>query len=158
MGKKTALKAKQILPINKFLMDHLNSIEEMESKMMEHPQLDLPVEHLFCNGMYARKLFIPADTILTGRVHKFGYMDIMVSGDLSVAMSEGVKRLQGFNLMEGLPGRKRAGYAHKDTYWVTVHRTDVTDPEGIEDHLTVMTMKEYRALPPGEREERLCQL
>jgi hypothetical protein len=149
-GKKM-MSARRIMSMDKFLMDHLDRIEEMEAIMMEHDQVNIPVEHLFVNGMYARTIVIPADTILTGRVHKFGYVDIMLQGDITVATPEGVKRFTGYNVFEGVAGRKRAGYAHKDTYWVTVHRTDVTEPVGIEDHLTTMTVAEFKALKPGER-------
>lgn len=133
-------------------------IETMESEMFKHEQVHIPVEHLFVNGMYARKIMIPAGTVLTGRVHKFGYVDIMLSGEISVATPDGVRTLSGFNILEGKAGRKRAGYAHTDVHWVTVHRTEETDPDGIEDKLTVMTMLEYQALPVTEKEVELCQL
>lgn len=94
-------------------------IEELEAVMLECEQVEIPVEHLFVNGMYARKIVIPAGTMLTGRVHKFGYVDIMLSGDISVATPDGVKRMTGYNILEGKPGRKRAGYAHEDTHWVS---------------------------------------
>lgn len=133
--------------INAFLADQVNEkIEVMEAYMLDQPQIEIPVDHRFVNGMYAREIVIPAGTLLTGRVHKFGYIDIMLEGDITVATPDGTKRLQGLNIMEGMPGRKRAGYAHKTTRWLTVHRTEVTDPEGIEDVLTVRTMAEYVAL------------
>lgn len=133
-------------------------IEELEAVMIECEQVEIPVEHLFVNGMYARKIVIPAGTMLTGRVHKFGYVDIMLSGDISVATPDGVKRMTGYNILEGKPGRKRAGYAHEDTHWVTVHRTNETDPDGIEEKLTVMTMAQFKALPASEKGEESCQL
>lgn len=150
--------------IHTLLAEQVNDkIEVMETEMMKHEQVEIPVEHRFINGMYAREITIPKGTLLTGRVHKFGYVDIMLSGDITVATPEGTKRISGTNILEGVPGRKRAGYAHEDTHWITVHRTEETSAEGIEDVLTVMTMAEYHALPPGDREandqeEGQCQL
>lgn len=148
--------------IHSLLAEQVNErIEAMETEMLQHEQVEIPIEHRFVNGMYAREITIPAGTLLTGRVHKFGYVDIMLSGDITVATPDGVKRLTGSNVMEGIPGRKRAGYAHEDTRWITVHRTEETDSEGIEDVLTVMTIAEYKALPPAERapqEEEQCPL
>lgn len=119
-------------------------IEAMEGFMMECPQVEIPAVGKFINGMYVREIVIPKGTLLTGRVHKYAYLDIMLAGDITVATRDGVRRMQGYCCMEGVPGRKRAGYAHEDTRWLTVHRTDQEDPATILDHLTFFNMSEYR--------------
>jgi hypothetical protein len=101
--------------------------------------------------MYVREITIPKGTILTGAVHKFDYVDIMLSGDIAVATPDGMKRLTGINIMEGPAGRKRAGYAYEDTRWLTVHKTSAMVAEGIEDVLTVKTMAEFLSLPASEK-------
>jgi len=133
--------------IESFLMDHIGEkIEQMEDVLLEMPQVDIPVENLFVNGMYARKILIPRDTILTGRVHLADYVDIMLSGDITVATPDGVKRFTGFNIFEGKQGRKRAGYAHEDTHWVTVHRTEIKDADEYVKAMTVFNMTKYKLL------------
>ena len=122
----------------------VDRIEAMESIMQEHPQVDIPVTERFINGMYSREIVIPQGTLLTGRVYKEGYMDIMVSGDITVATPQGTKRMTGTNVMEAPPGRKRAGYAFEDTRWITVHRTDQYEPGDMVDMLTFFSMDEYR--------------
>ncbi|RDL44366.1 hypothetical protein DN730_08150 [Marinomonas piezotolerans] len=151
--------------IHELLAQQVNDkIEEFEAFALEQEQIELPVEHLFVNGMYARKILIPKGTVLTGAVHKWGYVDIMLSGDISVATPEGVKRMTGWQILEGKAGRKRMGYAHEDTHWITVHRTDATTSDGIESILTVQNMAQFEALPLTEREvilkeeTQLCQL
>lgn len=135
------------LKIEAYLMDHIGEkIEQMEDSLLELPQVDIPVESLFVNGMYARKILIPKDTILTGRVHLADYVDIMLSGDITVATPEGTKRFTGFNIFEGKQGRKRAGYAHEDTHWVTVHRTEIKDPDEFVSAMTVFNMTKYNLL------------
>ena len=121
----------------------VETIEEMESIMLTHEQVDVPVKERFINGMYAREILIPKGTLLTGMVYKEGYLDIMLSGDISVATPHGTKRMTGSNIMEAPPGRKRAGYAFQDTRWVTVHRTDKFDPDDMIDKLTFFSMGEY---------------
>lgn len=133
--------------IESFLIEHIGErIEQMEDALMEMPQVDIPVDNLFVNGMYARKIMIPKDTILTGRVHLADYVDIMLSGDITVATPEGVKRFTGFNIFEGKKGRKRAGYAHEDTHWVTVHRTEIKDADEYVNAMTVFNMTKYNLL------------
>lgn len=133
--------------IESYLMEHIGEkIEQMEESLLDMPQVEIPVDSLFVNGMYARKILIPKDTILTGRVHLADYVDIMLCGDITVATPEGVKRFTGFNIFEGKKGRKRAGYAHEDTHWVTVHRTEITDPDEFVSAMTVFNMTKYLQL------------
>jgi hypothetical protein len=102
--------------------------------------------------MYVREITIPKGTILTGAVHKFDYVDIMLSGDIAVATPDGMKRLTGINIMAGPAGRKRAGYAYEDTRWLTVHKTDATTSEGIEDVITVRNMAQFLELSVDEKQ------
>lgn len=119
-------------------------IEQLESLMMQHEQVEVDAKHRFVNGMYAREILIPKDTLLTGRVHKKDYIDIMIYGDITVATKNGTKRLTGYNVLDGNAGRKRAGYAHEDTLWITVHRTDHVNPDDILDQLTFFSLGEYK--------------
>jgi len=80
----------------------------------------MAVDDICINGMYARKLTIPADTILTGRVHKQDYINVMVSGDIAVTVGDEVKRLKAFELIPGEAGQKRVGYTFAETVWLTI--------------------------------------
>ena len=118
-------------------------IELMESKLMQVDQLDIPVKEKIIGSMYVRELTIPKDTILTSRVYKRGYVDIMVSGDITITDTNGVYRLTGANTLEGPAGRKRAGYAHEDTQWITIHdMVDIKDSP-LED-ISFISIDEYR--------------
>lgn len=133
--------------VNELLADAMiERIEQLEELMLDCQQVDIPVTSLFTNGMYAREITIPKGTLLTGRVHLFDYVDIMLSGDISIATAEGAKRFSGANVFQGVAGRKRAGYAHEDTRWVTVHKTDILDAQEFVNKLTVQTMKQYNNL------------
>lgn len=96
---------------------------------------ELPLKHHICNGVYARELFIPAGTLLTGRIHKTNHISIIQQGDISVMTEEGMKRIQGPLVIQSEKGMKRAGFTHTDTIWITIHPTDLTDITEIEDSL-----------------------
>ncbi len=133
--------------VNELLADAMvERIEEMESMMLEEEQVEMPVTDRFVSGMYVRQIMIPKDTLLTGRVHLGDYVDIMLSGDISVATPDGVKRMTGHNVMIGPKGRKRAGYAHEDTHWVTIHNCPVKSGDEYVNDYTVFGMKEYNRL------------
>lgn len=121
----------------------IQALLALESKMKELPQIDIPIDHHFHAGMYARELTIKAGTLLTGRIHKFDHFDIMLSGDITVSTDDGqVKRLTGLNIMQGKAGKKRAGYAHVDTHWITFHSTDERHEDEMLDYLTCETFDE----------------
>lgn len=114
-----------------------DNILAWEEKAKELPQIDIPVKHHIHGGMYGREITIPEGSIITGQIYKFDHFDIMISGDISVSTDCGeVKRLTGFNIFKGLSGKKRAGYAHEDTRWVTFHPFDGVDGDKIQDFIT----------------------
>tara|TARA_R110000744_G_scaffold314268_1_gene421324 strand:- start:1225 stop:1779 length:555 start_codon:yes stop_codon:yes gene_type:complete len=118
-------------------------INNLEKAMLQEEQVYIPVEHRFSGGIYAREITIPKGTLLTGRIHKFDHFDIMLSGDVTVSTDNGeVKRLTGLNIMEGKAGKKRAGFAHEDTHWITFHSAEERDPEQMYEFLTCGSFQE----------------
>jgi hypothetical protein len=101
------------------------------------------IEHHFAPGVYARAMFIPADTLVTGKIHLTEHLSIMAKGKMSVANDgESVDFVAG-DIILSKPGSKRAGYAHEDSVWVTIHATDMTDPDEIESEIIVDTFEEF---------------
>ena len=131
----------------------LENIQAMEDLMINQEQVSIPATSNNINGMYTRQIMIPRDTVLTGRVHLFDYVDIMLDGDITVSTPEGTKRYTGFNVFHGKAGRKRAGYAHEDTHWITVHNSEITDGDEFMKTLTVQTIKDFNLL----LENKTCQ-
>jgi hypothetical protein len=114
----------------------------LEEKIKALPQLDMPVRHLFSGEIYARELLIPGGTILTGRMYLIDHIDMMVYGDMTVSGDDGTKRISGYNVFPSVAGKKRAGYAHSDTLWITFCKCEIPTEEyylssiSIEDSFT----------------------
>lgn len=98
--------------------------------------VQLETWHHFADGLVARTIRIKAGTCLTGAAHKAEHMNVCY-GDISVWTEDGMKRLTGYHVLPSLPGAKRVGFAHADTYWTTVHvnPTNERDIEKLEDAL-----------------------
>jgi len=47
-----------------------DQIDRLQSEMAVMPQAELVTEHQFSPGIYMRKLFRPAGTLIVGKVHK----------------------------------------------------------------------------------------
>ena len=115
----------------------------LEAEMLKHEQLELPVKHHFAPNVYARELFIPKGTLLTGKIHKYAQLNILSQGDISVLTDNGVKRVQTPFAVVSPAGTKRIAYAHEDCVWTTILGTDEKDPDKIEQQFTVKTEAEY---------------
>lgn len=124
-------------------VDIRSKIEGMETFMLAQPQVECPVRHYFSQGVYAREITIPAGTILTGKIHKYEQLNILSKGDISVLTDEGVRRVQAPFAIVSPPGTKRIAYAHEESVWTTIHGTDLTDVEKIEEAFIAQTDAEY---------------
>lgn len=132
-----------LLPQNEMPMRQ--KVYALEGEMRKMEQIDLPVKHHFSQGVYARELFIPKGTVLTGKIHKYEQLNIMSAGELSVLTEDGIVRVKAPFTIVSPPGTKRVAYAHEDTVWTTIHGSDETDLDKLEDHFIAQDETEYLA-------------
>lgn len=111
-----------------------DQITRIENLILQCDQVDTPIKNYFSTGMYAREMFIPAGTVLTGAIHKVEHLSIFV-GDITVWTEGGMKRMTGHNTFISKPGAKRVGYAHADTWCTGFFPTDKTDVTELENDL-----------------------
>lgn len=123
--------------------DIREKLARLEAALLSGKTIDMPVKHHFSRGVYARELFIPKGTVLVGKIHKYSQINIVSKGDISVLTEDGVKRVQAGGTIVSGPGVKRAGYAHEDTIWTTIHGTHETDIEKLEDELIASSFQDY---------------
>lgn len=106
--------------------------------------VDCPLQHSLIDGVYVRTIFIPAGTVIVGKIHKHRHANILSQGEvLVITEGEGARRLKGPLTMVSPAGCKRAVRALTDTTWTTIHATDETDLDKIEDWVIAKTYEEY---------------
>ena len=117
---------------------------DLQASVADLPEVDCPLQHVFAPGAYARTIFIPAGTVIVGKIHKHQHLNILSQGEVTVVTEGGGKEdLRGPLTMVSPPGTKRAVYAHTDTVWTTIHLTNETDLEKIEGEVIAKTFEEY---------------
>jgi hypothetical protein len=118
--------------------DHLQ-VYQLEAELLKLPQIDLPIDHAFCAGMYARTMHIPAGTILTGAIHREESFFLVRKGDLIVSTDDGPKRLGAGDMSISKIGTKRAGIALTDVEVTTFHAnpSNEQDPQALWDMFTI---------------------
>lgn len=104
-------------------------IEALEREMLKHPQLPIRTTHHFAAGLYAREIYIPAGTLLTGKVHSTEHLNIISKGEIQVWTEDGMKKVRAPFTLVSRPGTKRIGLAVTDTVWTTIH----ANPENTRD-------------------------
>jgi hypothetical protein len=110
-------------------------VERLQAEMVTMPQAELVTEHQFSPGMYMRKLYRPAGTLIVGKVHKEPHFFLCAKGEIIAWTESGMKRLQAGDVIESKPGTKRVTLAVTDAIGITIHRTDKTDLDEIEAEL-----------------------
>ena len=118
-------------------------ILRIEKEILTMPQVTLPVEHYQVDGVYVRSMFIPAGTILTGKIHNFENIAILAQGTIRVSNGTDAYVLTAPHIMVDKPGVKRIGYAETDVTFITVHKTANTEIDDIEKELVSDTFEEY---------------
>jgi helix-turn-helix protein len=112
-------------------VDMLSKVERLEREMNAVPQTVVSVHHCVNGGVYTRTGTIPADTAFIGAVHKKDHINVVV-GDVTVVTESGPIRYTGHHVLATPAGSKRVAYAHSDTTWTTILRTDLTSIREIE--------------------------
>lgn len=131
-----------------------SNIVELEKFLLTCVQAEMPLRHFFAKGLYARELTIPKHCVLTGAIHKYEHINIVLEGHITVATEDGPRELRAGDVIVSRPGTKRAGFAHERTRWLTVHACEATTPEAAEQELVTNDYAEYERF----LEEQKCLL
>ena len=109
-------------------------------------QETFPLTHRFADGVYAREILLPAGTIVIGKIHRYGHLNVITKGHVSVLTEFGIEQIRGPYTFVSKPGTKRVVYAHEDTVWTTFHGTKHTDVDKVEEDIICKTFAEYDML------------
>ena len=129
-------------------------IAEIEEQVKLGGELiEIPIVHHFSKGVYAREMRPPKGALIVGKIHKFENLNILSQGEVSVLSIDGVMKVKAPHTFVATPGTKRVIYAHEDVVWTTIHGTDETDVDKIEEQFIAKT---YEELPVLEAKGEEC--
>jgi hypothetical protein len=117
---------------------YINVVRDVQQQLSESPDhIDVPVQHHFAPGVYMRQMDAAAGTLVVSKMHRTEHMNILLKGSLTVATEDGIQLMTAPCVLKSMPGTKRIGYFHEDSSWITVHPTEETDLEKIEQQVIV---------------------
>ncbi len=96
-------------------------------------QVDCPVQHFFAPGVYVREIFMPAGSIVIGKIHKTEHLNIIEQGTVMLISEDGSREI----IMAPCTFVSKAGVQKvleiiEDCRWKTVHVTTETDVPTLE--------------------------
>jgi quercetin dioxygenase-like cupin family protein len=111
-------------------------IGNLQVELSKLPQADgMVTDHFFSDGMYSRRVFRKAGTLIVGKVHLKDHFFICTKGEIIAWTENGMKKLSAGDIIECKRGTKRVTLATMDSIGTTVHRTDKTNLDEIEAEL-----------------------
>jgi hypothetical protein len=121
-------------------------VQAMEHEICKSPEAiyELPVFHHFSFGLYARELHIKKGMITVGKIHKYPCLNILAKGDRSTLIDGQLVRIKAPHVHVAPAGMKRISYSHEDSVWITVHATQETELDKLEEELVANTEQEYQ--------------
>lgn len=100
-------------------------IVRLQEEMLKLPQIEMPTDHYFCNGMYARRIFSKAGTLIVGKKHKTEHFYMVLTGIIQANINNELVILDadrdGPQILTCPVGTKRAVYVIKDSWRLNVH-------------------------------------
>lgn len=130
-----------------------DKISYLVEKMGAMPQTECPLKHYFAPGVYLREIFMPAGSVVIGKIHKTEHFNIIQKGVVSLVSEDGSREmLTGPCTFVSKAGVQKVLYIHEDTVWSTVHITDERNLEKLEEQL--IEKEDYPMF--DRRQERLA--
>tara|TARA_R110001592_G_scaffold81841_1_gene242722 strand:+ start:194 stop:799 length:606 start_codon:yes stop_codon:yes gene_type:complete len=105
-----------------------------------------PVKHTFAGGCYVREIYNPANELIITKIHKKEHPFFLMKGEMSILTEDGIEHIKAPYQGVTKIGTKRAIYTHEECIFITVHATENTAIEDVEDEVVCT---KYEDLPHG---------
>jgi len=105
-----------------------------------------PVKHSFAGGCYIREIYNPANELIITKIHKKEHPFFLMKGEMSILTEDGIQHIKAPYQGITKVGTKRAIYTHEECIFITVHATDKTSIEDVEEEVVCT---KYEDLPEG---------
>lgn len=112
----------------------LATLALIHERTLEFPQCELVTEHILHGGMYARTIRLGPGTIMNGSLILAPTI-LIVQGSCDVLGGESVTRLEGFNVLPGMAGRKQTFLTHGPVEMTMIFPTQARTIREAEDEI-----------------------
>lgn len=118
-------------------LSHAQQVAYLGHELVKLPQTECPLKHHFAPGVYVREIFMPAETIIIGHIHKTEHLNILVQGACYIVHDDDShEELRAPLTFVSKAGVQKVLVITEDMIWMTVHVTNETDVARLEEMLT----------------------
>ena len=93
------------------------------------------IVHHFSDGLYAKQMIIPADTMILKHTHSFSHLSILASGKVAVMQGDDAEIIEAPACIEIKAGLVHGVKALTDCVWFCIHATDEKDASKVDNVL-----------------------
>lgn len=112
------------------------TVDYLAHELAKMPQVDAPVTHRFAPGVYLREIFMQADSIVIGRIHKTRHFNVLLTGACLIVHADGRREeLRAPMTFVSEAGVQKVLYILEDMQWQTIHPTEETDLAKLDEML-----------------------
>lgn len=138
------VKISPMLPTLRILENRRSIIRLMnEIISLGEPMPDCKLKHIFSDGIYVREVTMPAGSLIVGRIHTTEHLNEVISGECQIfTADEELVIRKGGDIFTSKAGVQKVGLCITDVVWRTIHATNETNIEKLEQELSVLTYEE----------------
>lgn len=129
---------------------HRNQLLTLEDAARRHLKpVDCRTVHHFFPGLYAREFHMPANSLVTSKIHRHDYLLVLVQGRVVMRTELGEDTFEALSIMPAFAGVKRALLSLEDCVFITAHPnpTNTRDLSQLEDELIISDLAEWATCP-----------
>jgi hypothetical protein len=114
-------------------------IDKIEYELSTLPAAEIPLTHIFTEGLYIRQAYAPAGSMFTTVHHNTEHPFILISGTTEVISNEEASSITGPFMGITKKGTRRLVHAITDAMYLTIHANpdNLTDPDEIIRRITI---------------------
>jgi hypothetical protein len=116
--------------------------------------------HHFFPGLYAREFHMPANSVVTSKIHRHDYLIILVQGRVTMRTEQGGETFEALSVMPAFAGVKRLLFSHEDCVFITAHPnpSNTRDLMKLEDDLIISDLNEWARCPEPTTDWSACPI
>jgi hypothetical protein len=111
-------------------------VRAFEKFALAVPQIGIPTEHLIHGGMYARTIYMPKDSLVTGTLIKISTVVLMHGHTCWYVGEDQPVFRKGYHVVPASPGRRQVVVAIDESYITMISAYDGDTLEGAERNFT----------------------
>ncbi len=127
-------------------------IEILEGWFLRHfGAAAMEVEHRFAPGVYMRTITMPTGSYVIGHKHNTSHANVILSGDALVMMDGEIRKFSAGDVVNSNSGVRKMLFIMQECRWMTIHPTEETDIQRLEETLVTKSKTYLRFTGEGEK-------